>query len=110
MANSNETLEKIDGQIAKALGSAGLMDTLTYGSVTVEGYLNEQFLEDGAGDEALIGVQTTFDCRAEDLPAIPQEEEVTINEGSAAETVYRYLRRQNAGIGRVIVVLGKVLP
>lgn len=103
--SSFDALEKIDAKIMTALASAGLDDVLIYGTVHVPGYFNIRFIEDGAGEEALIGEYPTFDCREEDLPPIDQEDRVEV-EGHGT---FRYLRRQSGGIGRVVVILGNVL-
>lgn len=103
--SSSDALKEIDARIMRGLSRAGLDDVLIYGSIQVPGYFDERYVEDGAGDDALLGIYPTFDCRAEDLPQIDQEEEVHVQ----GHGTFRYLRRQSAGIGRVLVILGTML-
>lgn len=103
--SSSDALKKLDAKIMKGLERAGFDDVMMVGTVEVRGYFDVRFIEDGGGEDALIGEYPTFDCRAEDLPPIDQEEEVEVE----GQGTFRYLSRRSAGIGRALVILGNVL-
>lgn len=84
------------------MGAAGLLDHALIRGQRVPGYYREDFAEEGTGEEAVAGALLTFDCRAEDLPELFENDDITI-EGYGDR---RFLRRERNGPDRVILVLG----
>jgi hypothetical protein len=104
---SQQALKELDAIIAGALRNAGLTDRLTFGSITIEGYFERRWIEQGADDQRIGGYVQTFDCREEDVPAdLRQNDDVTV-EGE--DGTFFYQRRASAGTGRVVLYLGTKL-
>ncbi|HNP65286.1 MAG TPA: hypothetical protein PKH39_15220 [Woeseiaceae bacterium] len=105
---TKDALRGLDARIAAALKPAGLVDTAYFpGSPTgVEGYYAEDFIEEGAGEDAVAGMLRMFDCRAEDVPTSIEADDLVSIDGYGQ---FRYLRSAPHGNGRVAILLGRLL-
>ena len=103
MPNTFDSLTSLDATIAAGMQAAGMLDTMTLAGEEIEGYFNQSLQTAGADDEEHTFKVTTFDCRADALPAeVATDTELAI----AGAGTFRYLYRQNYGVGRTIVYLG----
>ena len=105
---SRDGLKKIDTLIAGGLRAVDLVDRIRFPGREddVDGYFNDEFEEEGGGEDAVAMLSIVFDCRAEDVPSDLEAEDVVTVLGQGE---YRFLRDQPYGNGRTLLILGTVL-
>lgn len=98
-------ISEIDAEILAELQAARLSDEMVVRGTTVPGYYRQEWVERGAGEDAIGGHLQVFDARAETLPAVEEGDLVTVT----GHGQFRVLRSEPDGTGRVMVVLGSLL-
>jgi hypothetical protein len=97
----------LDAAVLRVLKSVHLADVAIIRDEEVEGYFVEQVQLAGIGDGQVAAGETYFDCRQEELPTAPLEENEEIEvEGYGP---FRYLRSVPDSSGRVLLILGAFL-
>ena len=105
---SNDSLRDLDARIATGLRAGRLVDQAQFEGVAkpVDGYYIEDSTEDGGGEDLVIGLGRTFDCRLEDVPESLELEDIVTVVGYGE---FRYIGSKPYGNGRVFLELGTVL-
>lgn len=103
---SKEAKAAIDARVMARLKARGLTDVAVIGGTEIDGYFMRDYVTQGGGDDVVAGARVAFDCRADDLPQLFENDELEVQ----GYGKFRYLHTEGPDDGgRVVLVLGEIL-